>query len=134
MCYNLCCPHGYQYEVNPDTDLGLACVPGPKVNFSKTVDIWNAGSKYVSKLQKLRKNHLISNVFRISDWRLRSDIVIVAPKEGDIAQDILSCPSDPQLLDIFGFRGIGDDLKYRIQFNGQLKVNRNRVAVNSDKS
>ena len=72
---------------------------------------------------------MIYNVFRISDWRLRSDIVIVAPKEGDFAQDILSCPSDPRLQD-YWFYPIGDDLEYRIQFNGQLKVNKNKLDLN----
>ena len=57
---------------------------------------------------------------RISDWRLRSDMVFVAPKVGDLNQNILgfTCPSGA----MEEFQTFGDDLEYRIQLNGQLVV------------
>ena len=57
---------------------------------------------------------------RISEWRQRSDIVFVAPKVGDLNQNILgfTCPSGS----MEDFNAYGDDLEYRVQLNGQLVV------------
>ena len=46
VCYNLCCPHGYQYVFDEDSesDLGLACVPATQVSYS-SVNIWDGDQK-----------------------------------------------------------------------------------------